>query len=310
MKVGFFGTPGIASHCLEYLCEKHDILFAVTSEDKPFGRNRALRCCEAKETAGRLGIDVIQPASLKDPEFLERIRAHDADIYVVVAFGKIIPREVFDYPPLKTINLHPSLLPKYRGAAPVEWALIDGERETGVTVQMINERLDAGDIVLQKRIAVESDMTAGDMYDIIKPAGAEMVHAAIEILGSGRAEPVAQDEGLATFCGKIDRDTAHIDWVRPSREIHNRVRGLNPKPVAWTTFRGRILKIYRTALLEENNIPDIIPGTIMIHQKKRLVVGTADGFLEVLSLQPETKKVMDALGFINGSRLEPGDVFE
>ena len=306
MKIGFFGTPDIASYCLNELLKEHTVSFAVTPCDKPVGRNRQIQFCPAKDLAMCHGIPLLQPESLKDPAFMEELRKYEADIFVVVAYGKLIPAEVFEYPRLKTINLHPSLLPKYRGAAPIQWALINGETRTGVSVQLINERMDAGDVVLQKEIDLDQDINAGGLYEKVLPVGARLLKESISLLASGEAKPFSQNEDDATYCGRITRDTAHIDWNDSAMNIHNLVRGLNPKPVAWTTFRGQNLKIYRTSPVSpEEDIQDGPgPGAIMRYHKKRLIAGTGSGFLELLELQPETKKRMDALSFINGQRIE------
>lgn len=194
MKIGFFGTPELAARVLFGLRERHEILFAVTAEDREAGRNREIHLCQAKAKALDLGIPVLQPRSLKDPAFVDALRSYDADIYTVVAYGNLIPRQVFEYPPLKTINLHPSLLPKYRGAAPVQWALINGEKETGITVQLINEKLDAGDVVVQERLPLDREITAADVMEIVSYRGVRLMDSAIGILASGSARPVKQDE--------------------------------------------------------------------------------------------------------------------
>ncbi len=309
MKIGFFGTPEIAAYCLGELLNEFEVTFVVTGEDKERGRHLKVQDGPVKALAAEKGIPVYQPARLRDPEFIQAIAKHDADLYVVVAYGKIIPAEVFSRPRLKTINLHPSLLPKYRGAAPVQWALINGENETGITVQTINERLDAGDVLLQTRIPLDESMCAEDLYRIVLPEGARLLRETVRGLSAGAITPVAQNEDEATFCPKIDRDTAHIEWQLPAVRIHNLVRGLNPKPVAWTTFRGKNMKIWKTAPCPDIADPRPGPGELAVFQKKRLLAGTGDGVLEILQIQPETKKIMDGLSFINGYRLAAGEKF-
>ena len=310
MKVGFFGTPGIASYVLEKLCCRFDVVFLVAPEDKRCGRDLKLQNCAAKETALCHDVPVLQPKSLKDPEFAETLKGFGADIFIVVAYGRMIPPSVFNIPRCGTINLHPSLLPEYRGAAPVQWALINGETETGVTVQMINEELDAGDIVLSRGIAIDENMTASDLYDLVLPMGAELVIDAVELLGSGRTDVLKkQDHSRATYCGKIDTETARINWRSSAFEIHNLVRGLNPRPVAWSTFRGKHIKVWETRIFREK-APAPAPGEVAVFQKKRLIAGTGEGVLEIISIQPETKKRMDGAAFINGYRLAAGDRFE
>ncbi len=309
MRIGFFGTPDIASFCLEHLKKYFEIAFVITSPDKPKGRGKHLSAPPVKEKALEYGIPCFQPVTLKDPELVHTLSLFECNIFVVVAYGKLIPRSIFSIPPLQTINLHPSLLPEYRGAAPVEWALYNGEHETGITVQLINEELDAGDIVLQSSVTIAPNETAQDVYEKILPLGADMLVKAIKGLHDGTITPVPQDHTRATYCGKITSDTSHINWNMPSLHIHNMVRAFNPKPVAWTTFRGKIIKIWKT-FVGDSSISNSTakPGTLVV-KGKRLYVCTADGNVEVLSLQPETKKPMDAAAFINGYRLQEGDAF-
>ncbi|MEW6528072.1 MAG: methionyl-tRNA formyltransferase [Spirochaetota bacterium] len=310
MKIGFFGTPEIASFCLEHLIQYYEIAFVVTSPDKPKGRGKHLLPPPVKEKALKYGIVCFQPTTLKDEKLAETLRKFNCDIFVVVAYGKLIPRSIFSIPPLQTINLHPSLLPKYRGAAPIEWALYNGEQQTGVTVQRINEELDAGDIVLQSTVTIAPNETAGELYEKILPLAADMLVKAIDGLHDGTITPVPQDHSQATYCGKITSETARINWNMPSSHIHNMVRAFNPKPVAWTTFRGKIIKIWKTMVSDSSCYSSTVrPGTVLVHSK-RLFVCTANGSVEVLSLQPETKKPMDANAFINGYRLQEGDAFE
>jgi methionyl-tRNA formyltransferase len=310
MRVGFFGTPGLAARCLSELHRKHEICFAVTAVDTESGRNRKVQWCPAKIEALRLNIPVLQPAGLKEPGFYAAIETYHADIFVIVAYGNLIPRLVYELPPLKTINLHPSLLPRYRGAAPIQWALINGEKETGITVQLINERLDAGDIIEQEVIPLDTDTTAADLYHIVETMGPGLLHRAIEALSAQRAVPIQQDESRATFCGKIDREVARIDWKGSSSAVHNLVRGLNPKPVAFSSFRGEGIRIWKTALMDAELSDRLEPGALMRYQKKRLLAGTGTGYIEIRTIQPANKKIMDGLSFINGYRLAAGERFE
>lgn len=309
MKIGFFGTPDIAGYCFNRLKEEFEIVFLVAGDDKPAGRNLNMQCCPAKTIALEHSIPVFHPVKLTDQAFISDLRNADADLYVVVAYGRYIPAEVYTLPRLGTINLHPSLLPKYRGAAPIQWALINGEDETGITVQMINERLDAGDILLQKTISLSTDTTAGELYETVLPLGAEMLAEAVGLLQSGKAAPRMQNEDEATYCGKIDKELPRIKWENSARDIHNLVRGLNPRPGAWTEFRSMTLKIWKTRCFTEAN-PEAEPGRLMVLQKKRLLVGTGNGLLEILGLQPERKRTMDSLSFINGYRLNANEGFK
>ncbi|MFH0976693.1 MAG: methionyl-tRNA formyltransferase [Spirochaetota bacterium] len=308
MKIGFFGTPEIAAYYLNMLHGKHEIVFAVTGEDKPKGRHGTPVFNEVKNAAVENDIPVLQPAKLLDNDFLKSIGNLKADIFVVVAYGKLIPPEIFTMPSLKTVNVHPSLLPKYRGAAPIQWALINGESETGVTIQYINEKLDAGDILTQKRIPLNTDISADDLTKIVLPVGLELLLEALAQLQSGKAMPVKQIEAEATYCGKINKETARINWSTGAEKIHNLVRGLNPKPTAWTMFREKNIKIYKTKIAPDYKDAGLKQGYLKIIGKK-LFVGTGNNILELLEVQPETKKVMNAASFINGYRLSDEDHF-
>ncbi len=309
MKIGFFGTPDLASCCLRGLVEGHEVLFVVAPPDKPSGRNRRLVFCPAKDEAMCNDIPVYQPDVLTEASFMETIKAHGADIFVVVAYGKIIPADVFNMPPLGTVNLHPSLLPLYRGAAPVQWALINGEKKTGITVQLINERMDAGDIILQEKIELDDEIDAGELFEIVKEIGGAMLSRAVELLASGAAVRIVQDERSATYCGKITKETAQINWAVDSKTIHNLVRGLNPSPCAHTRLGGKVFKIRKTSL---RDIPDVRlrPGELSFYGKKRVLAGTGSGVIEIVDIQPETKKPMSAGAFINGHGHLNGSFFQ
>jgi methionyl-tRNA formyltransferase len=309
MRIGFFGTPEIAAYYLNRLIESHEIVFAVTGEDKPRGRHGTPSPCEVKEVALKNNIPVLQPDKLLNEIFIKNITSYNADVYVVVAFTKKIPVQVFKIPKYGSINIHPSLLPKFRGAAPIQWALINGESETGVTIQYIDEELDTGDILAQKIIPLNTDMTAEDLQDIVLPIGFDLLQEVLNRFSAGTAKPVKQNNTEATYCGKISKETAHINWNLSSVEIHNLIRGLNPKPCAWTGFREKNIKIYKTKLNPEYNNPELKPGFLEVYNKK-LIAGTGAGCLEISVLQPETKKIMDGASFINGYRLTAEDFFK
>jgi methionyl-tRNA formyltransferase len=311
MKIGFFGTPDVAKEVMDYFCKSHhEVVFAVSSIDKPQGRSKKLCAPPVKVCAEQHCVDIMQPINLKEDDYLDKIREYEADIFVVFAYGHIIPRSVFEIPPLGTINLHPSLLPEYRGAAPVQWALIDGKKKSGVTIQMIEEALDAGPVVVQEELEIGEDETADDLYKRAIPLGIELLDRAIRGLADQSITPLPQDHNKATHCKKITREIAHIDWSNDAETIHNLVRGLNPKPYTWTTFRGSEMKIVKTTLSYSEDIGSLKPGEITTFGKKGLFVGTGTRPLKIMQLQPAGKKIMDAPGFRNGARLEQGDFFE
>ncbi len=309
MRVGFFGTPDLAARCLEGLAARHDIVFAVTAPDKPAGRSLKLQESPVKRAALAAGTPLFQPPNLRDPALPGELAAFGADIFVIVAYGMIVPAAVFNIPPLRTLNLHPSLLPKYRGPAPMQWAVMNGEAETGLTVQVINERLDAGDIVLQETIPLGEDATAGDLEEIVAGRGADILDRAVSLLASGGAGLRVQDESEATYCPKIDRVTALIDWTQSADHITNRVRGLNPRPGAFCFFRGDEMKLWKTRPFR-GDAPPLEPGFLARHGKKTLLAGTGTVPVEILSLQPAAKKVMDGLSFLNGYRIAGGERFQ
>jgi methionyl-tRNA formyltransferase len=309
MKIGFFGTPDIAAYCLEKLIGRYEVAFVVTCEDKPQGRCLHVCSSPVRDVADAHHIEVFQPCSLKTEDVSPLLEKFNADIFVVVAYGQIIPKKIFAMPRLGSINLHPSLLPKYRGAAPVQWAIIHKERTSGITVQRIDERLDAGDIVLQESFDISIDDTTGAVYPRILPQGVSLLYRAIDGLNDGSIVPVKQNEADAIYCGKINREKSRIHWSVSALNIHNLVRALNPKPVAWCEFRGKHTKIHKTKLFTEAIDQELADGELLRYQKKRLLAGSGDGVLEILQLQPENKKLMTAVEFINGARLEPGEFF-
>jgi methionyl-tRNA formyltransferase len=259
-----------------------------------------------KEAADSLGLPVLQFCSLRDDQ------AGSSWRYLPRIFSWWLPTGIsfpggFELPRLGTINLHPSLLPKYRGAAPVEWALYHGETRSGITVQRIDERLDAGDIVLQDEFGLDNTINAGELMDFVTGRSPELLLRAIAGLADGSLTPQPQIEKDATYCGKLDRDIARIDWTLSAAMIHNRVRALNPRPAAWCEFRGEQLKIWQTALCTEELPEPPAPGELLRFQKKRLLAGTGSGTLEILLLQQPNRKILDGAAFINGARLNPGE---
>lgn len=277
----------------------------VTQPDRPAGRGLKLTPPPVKRAAQKLGLEVFQPRSINRPEALGYLRGLSPDLMVVAAFGQLLKREVLGLPRRGCINIHASLLPKYRGAAPIQWAIIRGERWTGVTTFLIDEGMDTGPILLQRAVRIGEDETAGELEARLARLGAELILETVEGYLGGGIRPKPQPE-KGTLAPKIREEDARIPWGEPARAIHNLVRGLNPAPGAYTTFRGRRVKVYRTRPLPEP-VPGS-PGEIIPH-RKRLLVATGEGTLEILSLKPEGKREISGVDFLNGYRPSPGERF-
>lgn len=309
IKIVFFGTPEFAVESLDKLITAgYNIPAVVTMPDKLAGRGHKLIESDVKKYAKEKGLRILQPVKFKDPEFLKELQEINADLFIVIAF-RMLPEAVWGMPRLGTFNLHASLLPKYRGAAPINWAVINGEKETGVTTFFLNEEIDTGDIIQQKKIEILSEDNVGKVHDKLMKLGAEMVLETVEAIEKGTLKTIPQPEGQHVAAPKIFKDTCRIDWHRPSSDIHNFVRGLSPYPAAWTTFRDERnpetindLKIYETSLSTEE-IPNGSPGDIII-LKNRLFISTCDKPLEIISLQPAGKKRMEADAFLRGYKPE------
>lgn len=306
MKIVFFGTPEFAVASLDRLVsDGADIAAVVTMPDKIAGRGHKLIQSDVKKYAEAHGLRVLQPEKLKSPEFVETLRSIGADLFIVIAF-RMLPEAVWSMPPLGTFNLHASLLPKYRGAAPLNWAVINGDTETGVTTFFLKHEIDTGDIIEQRRTAILPTDNVGDVHDRLMEMGADMVAHTVREIEAGRVAPQPQPEGEFTPAPKIFKDTCRIDWTAPAEKIHNLVRGLSPYPAAWSVFtdsrnpgRPADVKIFTTALAADAPAPEGCPGRVAA-TKDRLFVEAADGMLEILSLQPAGKKRMDADAFLRG----------
>ncbi len=304
MKLIFMGTPEFALPSLRaILASHHSLLAVVTAPDAPRGRGQHLSPTPVKAEAAGRGIPVLQPEKMRDPAFASALASYGADLFVVVAF-RILPREVFTLPSLGTFNLHASLLPKYRGAAPINRAIMNGERETGVTTFFIREQVDTGSVLLRKKTAIGADETAGELHDRLAVLGAEAVMETLELIERGGSAPELQDEALATAAPKIFHQDCRIDWSLPARRLHDFVRGLSPHPGAWTLHASAPFKIYRTRVLDED-APGL-PGTLL-EARKRLVVACGRGSVEILELKPESRKKMTGEEFLRGYALKEGE---
>ena len=307
------GTPEFAVPSLEILLDHgYDIPAVITAPDKAGGRQGLLESAVKKFALSR-GLPVLQPPKLKNPEFLDQLHALKADLQVVVAF-RMLPELVWDMPPLGTLNLHGSLLPKYRGAAPINWAIIKGEKETGLTTFLLQHQIDTGDLLFQEKIAIGENETAGELHDRMMQLGAQLLLRTVQAIQSGEAHVHPQNDVDASHAPKIFTENCRINFKQPTQQVHDFIRGLSPYPAAWTMLDGKTLKITRTEKVDlEKPSLDIrhssldkipAPGTFVSDGKSYLWLSTADGFVNVLELQLEGKRRMGVRDFLNGSKLD------
>ena len=291
------GTPEFAVPSLKILLDnKYDILTVVTVPDRKKGRGLKTSVSDVKKFALEKDLKLLQPVSLKDEKFINEIKLLAPDLIIVVAF-RILPKEIYTIPKYGSINLHGSLLPKYRGAAPINRAIINGDTETGVTTFFLKDKVDTGNIILQKKIKIGPDDNAGIIHDKLSITGADTVLQTVKLIEKGSIIEFTQDESLASPAPKIFRDDCRINWKMKSSEIHNFIRGLSPHPAAFTMLEKKTVKIFSSMLTHTNSESE--PGTVIIDNKK-LFVCTADNLIEILELQMEGKKRISALDFING----------
>lgn len=303
IRLVFMGTPAFAVPSLERLVEVgYRPVAVVTAPDRPRGRGQQLQPTPVKVAAERLGLTpILQPESVRDPAFAEAIAALRPDIIIVVAF-KILPPEVYTQARLGAFNLHASLLPRYRGAAPIHRAIMAGETETGVTTFFLQPQVDTGEIILQKRTPIGPEETAGELHDRLMHLGAEAVLETVGLIIRGEVHPQPQQDSLATLAPKLTRAEARVPWSRSAQMVHNHIRGLSPYPGAWTMHGDRLLKLYRSRLAEGTGHP----GTVL-EANDRLVVACGEGAVEILELQQEGRRVLPAGVFLRGYSLQPGD---
>jgi len=300
MKLVFLGTPQFAVPTLEAVVEAgHQVLCVYTQPDRPKGRGQALAASPVKQAALRLGLEVRQPERLR--RCAEELAALHADAMVVVGYGQIIPQSIIDLPRLGIVNVHASLLPKYRGAAPIQWAIARGETVTGVTTMQINAGLDTGDILLQAETPIGPEETALELGPRLAALGAPLLVETLARLEAGAITPIAQNDAEATLAPILTRDDGLIDWLEPAAVIHNRARGFLPWPGAWSTWRGRRFNIWRCRVAEVES--PARPGMLFSFQKKLYASCGAGTVLELTEVQAEGRKRMDAAAFLNGQRL-------
>ena len=305
MRVVFFGTPEFALPALEGLAREHEIAAVVTQQDRPRGRGRRLMPGPVKKRAEEMGLTVYQPRRLKDDNFLDTLRKFDADYFVVVAYGRILPKVLLDIPRFGCLNIHPSLLPKYRGPAPVNWAIINGDRTTGVTIMELDEGMDTGPIVLQQEVDISEDITAGELLDITARMGADML---LDVLRTEEKQghPMARrpQMGEPSTAPLLEPSLGHIDWNAEARTISCLVRGVDPKPGAYAFHGDKRIKLYRPRITDMTGSP----GEVLGLEEGALVVAAGSGAVAFSEVQPEGKRRMDARSFWAGRHLDIGDV--
>lgn len=308
LRIVFFGTADFAVPSLQALVESgQQVLAVVTQPDKPQGRGHKLVYSPVKKAALECHLPVYQPLQVKDAGFGELLQNLHPHLIVVVAYGQILPQSILSLPPHGCINVHASLLPKYRGAAPVHWAIINGEIETGITTMYMAPALDSGDIILQKAVAIEPQMTVGLLHDFLAQEGAKLLLATVELIAQGKVSRHPQNASQASYAPLLTSEHEKIDWHKKDREIINLIRGLSPYPGASTTFRGRILKILEGRLM--NGDTQAYPGTIInIDKNKGFSVQCGQGAVLVTKVKPEGKNVMDAASFCRGYAVQPGSM--
>ncbi|MCI8727510.1 MAG: methionyl-tRNA formyltransferase [Hungatella sp.] len=309
MRIVFMGTPDFSVPVLEALAgSKHQVIAVVTQPDKPKGRGKAVVMTPVKEKAVALGIPVYQPAKVREPEFVQVLKDLNPDTIVVVAFGQILKKNILDLPPFGCVNVHASLLPGYRGSAPIQWAVINGEKESGVTTMMMDEGIDTGDMLEKASIPLESDETGGSLHDKLSRLGAELILSTLTKLEDGTLKRTPQTDENTCYARMLKKSMGDIDWTMDAVSIERLIRGLNPWPSAYTRWNQKTLKIWKAQVLEEEY--EGVCGEVVCTDKSRILVKTGKGTLSLKELQPEGKKRMEVEAFLRGYPVELHTVFE
>lgn len=312
MKIVFMGTPDFAAGALKAIVEAgHEVTAVVTQPDKPKGRSKELMAPPVKEYALEKGIPVFQPARIRTPEAVEELKKYEADVYVVAAFGQILTKEILDYPKYGCLNIHASLLPKYRGASPIAWAILNGDEKTGVTIMQMDEGIDTGDMLLRKEITIAEDETTDSLFDKLMELGGEAILETLSLLGTDKLIPVKQNSDEATHVGKFDKNFGEINWDESATVIERKVRGLNSWPSAYTFFRGKRLKIWQSKVTDKELIEQqpetVATGEVCAVCKEAVYVQTGKDILKITEVQLEGKKKMSVKEFLLGYQIKPGE---
>lgn len=311
MKVIFMGTPDFSVGTLNALVEAgHEVVLVVTQPDKPKGRGGRMQATPVKEAAALHGIPVFQPKRIRTQDSIEELKKYNADIMVVIAFGQILPKEILEMTPYGCVNVHASLLPKYRGAAPIQWAVINGEKVSGVTTMQMDEGLDTGDMLLKTEVILDEKETGESLHDKLAAAGATLCVKTLRALEEGKITPQKQGESSTEYAKMLDKSLGSIDWNNSAVSIERLIRGLNSWPGAYTEWNGRVMKIWGADVYVKAAISDSkerLPGTIAKIEKDGFYVQTGEGLLKVTELQIPGKKKMDAAAFLRGYKLQEGE---
>lgn len=309
MRIVFMGTPDFAVGSLQALCEsgKHEILAVVTQPDRPKGRGNKLLQTPVKEYALEQGLTVYQPQKVKTPEFVELLHELQPELIVVAAFGQFLSKEILELPKYGCINVHASLLPKYRGAAPIQYAIIKGEKESGVTIMQMDIGMDTGAMLDKVVVPIAENTTMGELHDALREQGAALLLQVIDKIAAGTAAAEPQDDAQATYATLLDRSMEHIDWSKTAQEVHNLIRGFNPAPSTFTKLpNGKSLKIWGSKMTDKSSAA--AAGTVIATGKHSFFVACGEGVLEITEVQPESKKRMPAQVFLNGRGVQEGDL--
>lgn len=305
MKVVYMGTPDFAVGPLEAIIKAgHEVTAVVTQPDKPKGRGKEMAMSPVKECALQYHIPVLTPVKIKAAEAVEELKQYPADIFVVAAFGQILSEEILNMPKYGCINIHASLLPKYRGAAPIQWSIIDGEEETGITIMQMDKGLDTGDILFQKKVAITAEETGESLFDKLALTGAEFVVEALERIEKGDVHPIKQEDEKSSYAKMLSKSVGKIDWAQSAVVIERLIRGLNSWPSAYTTYKGKQLKIW-SATVEPHEAGE--PGTVAKVSKDAVYIRTGEGTLALKEIQLEGKKRMTTKEFLLGRSFEEGE---
>ena len=306
MRIVFMGTPDFAVPSLKGLIKAgYDIVGVVTQPDRPKGRKQVVSKSPVKQVAELMGIEIFQPEKIKEKKSIEHVLSWNPDLIAAAAYGQIIPVELLETPKFKAVNVHASLLPKYRGASPIHQSIIQGEKETGITIMYMVKELDTGDILSQVKVPIAENDTAGSLHDKLAQVGAKLLVDTVEKMVKGEVQPTAQDDSLVTYAPILKRKDELIDWNKKNEEIYNQIRGLNPWPTPYTYFRDDIFKIWWAEPVASVNESE--PGTVIMVTKDQLLVAAKEGAIDLKEVQPAGKRKMDIASFLKGANIKEGE---